>query len=66
MSIGNLKDTGNQGNNFPWQYKMLLGLDSINSNIISGNITNADSMAIDAFGGTLGAYVSVDWEEISR
>ena len=29
MSIGNLKDTGNQGNNFPWQYKMLLGLDKI-------------------------------------
>ena len=25
MSIGNLKDTGNQGNNFPWQLKMLLG-----------------------------------------
>ncbi len=23
-------------------------------------------MAIDAIGGTLGAYVSVDWEEISR
>ena len=50
MSIGNLKDSGNQGNNFPWQYKMLLGLDSINSSIISGNITNANSMAIDAFG----------------
>lgn len=29
MSIGNLKDTGNQGNNFPWQYKVLLGLDKI-------------------------------------
>jgi hypothetical protein len=25
MSIGNLKDTGNQGNNFPWQLKMLQG-----------------------------------------
>jgi hypothetical protein len=23
-------------------------------------------MAIDATGGTLGAYVSLDWEEISR
>ena len=29
MSIGNLKDTGNQGNNYPWQYKVLLGLDKI-------------------------------------
>jgi len=50
MSIGNLKDSGNQGNNFPWQYRMLLGLDSINSNIIAGSITNANSMATDAFG----------------
>lgn len=29
MSVGNLKDYGNKGNNFPWQYKMLLGLDKI-------------------------------------
>ena len=50
MSAGNLKTEGQKGNNFPWQYKMLLGLDSINSNIISGNITNVNSMAIDAFG----------------
>lgn len=26
MSVGNLKDSGNQGNNFPWQLKMLQGL----------------------------------------
>ena len=50
MSIGDLKDYGNKGNNFPWQYKMLLGLDSINSNIASGNLTNSDSMLTDAFG----------------
>ena len=50
MSAGNLKTEGQKGNNFPWQYKMLLGLDSINSNIISGNITNPNSMATDAFG----------------
>ena len=25
MSIGNLRDSGNQSNNFPWQLKMLLG-----------------------------------------
>ena len=29
MSIGNLKDSGNQGNNFPWQLKMLQGLEAI-------------------------------------
>jgi len=50
MSVGNLKDYGNKGNNFPWQLKMLQGLDTINSSITSGNITNANSMAIDAFG----------------
>ena len=26
MSIGNLKDSGNQGNNFPFQLKVLQGL----------------------------------------
>jgi hypothetical protein len=50
MSVGNLKDYGNKGNNFPWQLKMLQGLDTINSSIVTGNITNANSMAIDAFG----------------
>jgi hypothetical protein len=50
MSIGNLKDSGNQGNNFPWQHRMLLGLDSINNSIIAGSVTNANSMATDAFG----------------
>lgn len=25
MSVGNLKDSGNLGNNFPWQLKMLMG-----------------------------------------
>ena len=29
MSIGNLKDSGNQGNNFPWQLKVLQGLQAI-------------------------------------
>lgn len=50
MSIGDLKDYGNKGNNFPWQYKMLLGLDTINTSITNGSITNINSMATDAFG----------------
>jgi len=29
MSVGNLKDSGNQGNNFPWQLKVLQGLQAI-------------------------------------
>ena len=50
MSIGNLKDYGNKGNNFPWQYKMLLGLDSINNSIIATSVINTNTMATDAFG----------------
>ena len=33
MSIGNLKTEGNKGNNFPWQHKVLLGLDKLLSAI---------------------------------
>ena len=29
MSIGNLKTDGGKGTNWPWQYKMLLGLNKI-------------------------------------
>jgi hypothetical protein len=29
MSIGNVKSEGSKGNNFPWQLKMLLGLQGI-------------------------------------
>lgn len=53
MSIGNLKDYGNKGNNFPWQYKMLLGLDAINESInltTNEGITYADGWSLDAFG----------------
>lgn len=32
MSIGNLKTEGNKGNNFPWQLKMLQGLQAIIDN----------------------------------
>jgi hypothetical protein len=50
MSVGNLKDYGNKGNNFPWQLKMLQGLDILNTSINNSSIANANSMAIDAFG----------------
>jgi hypothetical protein len=36
MSIGNLKDYGNKGNNFPWQLKMLKGLDALLSAFSGG------------------------------
>jgi hypothetical protein len=36
MSIGNLKDYGNKGNNFPWQLQMLKGLQGIIDTLIAG------------------------------
>ena len=36
MSIGNLKTDGGKGTNWPWQYKMLLGLDKIAASIVTG------------------------------
>ena len=36
MSIGNLKDTGNMGNNFPYQYKVLSGLQGIINAVNAG------------------------------
>jgi len=35
MSIGNLQDYGNKGNNFPWQLKMLNGLQSIYTTLVN-------------------------------
>jgi hypothetical protein len=35
-SIGDLKNTGLKGNNWPWQYKVLLGLDKIAASIVTG------------------------------
>jgi hypothetical protein len=40
MSIGNLKDTGNLGNNFPYQYKVLQGLQGIIDTIAGGGSSN--------------------------
>jgi hypothetical protein len=43
MSIGNLKTEGNKGNNFPWQYKVLVGLQGI---IDSNNSCCNDTAAV--------------------
>jgi len=65
MSIGNLKDTGNQGNNFPWQWKMLQGLQAI-ADATSAPLTCVeDSIAICAGGNlltstTIGADTGLD------
>lgn len=52
MSIGNLKDEGNKGNNFPWQLKMLQGIsavyDGIASLVTTGVTTNPNPATQDA------------------
>jgi hypothetical protein len=43
MSIGNLQDYGNKGNNFPWQLKMLQGFTSM-INALTGITTGASKV----------------------
>lgn len=54
MSIGNLKDQGNKGNNFPYQLKNLQLLSAINEGIIDLNTAiipeSVGPMTNDAFG----------------
>ena len=51
MSIGNLRDQGNKGNNFPYQLASLQLLGSIESTLASGASTQPiGPMATDAFG----------------
>ena len=54
MSIGNLRDNGNKGNNFPYQLASLKTLASINENIIDLTAAivpeSVGPMANDAFG----------------
>lgn len=54
MSIGNLKDTGNQGNNLPYQWKVLQGLQAIYDEVKLPLTCVEDSIAIcDANGDAL-------------
>jgi hypothetical protein len=39
MSIGNLKDQGGKGTNYPWQLKMLMGIDKLLA-LLSGGSTS--------------------------
>jgi hypothetical protein len=45
MSIGNLKDTGNQGNNLPFQWKVLQGLQEI-ANQVGQPLTCVDEVTV--------------------
>jgi hypothetical protein len=54
MSIGNLKDTGNQGNNLPYQWRVLQGLQAILDEVSLPLTCVEDSIAIcDANGDAL-------------
>jgi hypothetical protein len=54
MSIGNLKDTGNQGNNLPYQWRVLQGLQAILDEVSLPLTCVEDSIKIcDANGDTL-------------
>ena len=50
MSIANLKDTGNQGNNMPWQWNVLKGLQAL----LDQNTTCCADIAV-----TLGAITDL-------
>lgn len=69
MSIGNLKDSGNQGNNFPWQLKMLQGLQAIYDEVsqpltcVEDSITicndNIDTLTFTNIGGNEALNVNI-------
>lgn len=46
MSIGNLKDYGNKGNNFPWQLKVLEGLQKIYDFLVGNSVAAARTPVI--------------------
>ena len=51
MSIGNLKTDGGKGTNWPWQYRMLLGLDKIAASVATnGKEYEAELVSITCAG----------------
>jgi hypothetical protein len=59
MSIGNLKDSGNQGNNMPFQWKVLQGLQEIANQTALPLTCVEDSVALCA-GGNLLTSTTID------
>ena len=47
MSIGNLKTDGGKGTNWPWQYRVLLGLDKIAQTLKDGTEFESELVTID-------------------
>lgn len=46
MSVGNLKDYGNKGNNFPWQLKVLEGIQKIYDYLLGSSVAVARTPVI--------------------
>jgi hypothetical protein len=62
MSLGNLKDNGNKGNNFPYQYKVLQLLSAINGGISSlpGSDYETRTTTYEAIATVVGQYTIGD------
>jgi len=58
MSIGNLKDYGNKGNNFPWQLKVLEGLQKIYDFLVGSSLVTTRTPVIVSDTGTGGISVT--------
>jgi hypothetical protein len=58
MSIGNLKDYGNKGNNFPWQLKVLEGIQRIYDYLIGSNVSQQRTPVIISDSGSGGISVT--------
>jgi hypothetical protein len=72
MSIGNLKDTGNLGNNFPYQYKVLQGLQGIINAVNSGggggggNVTIVNPLGQSTMAASLSVVLASDQAGVAR
>jgi len=60
MSIANLKDSGNQGNNMPWQWKVLKGLQGIYDEVKKPLTCAEDSITICPPPGGLPVVIDCD------
>ncbi len=58
MSIGNLKDYGNKGNNFPWQLKVLEGIQRIYDYLIGSSVSQQRTPVIISDTGSGGISVT--------
>jgi hypothetical protein len=68
MSIGNLKDTGNLGNNFPYQYKVLKGLQGIIDALdsVTGNITIVDPIGQKVMADSVSVVIASNQQGAAR